>query len=233
MILHLVGVCEDGGTRGANVPVNPRHEISITCGESVVLKLQALRANGEPFDTAGWGFVWGFKKKRNGVQMRREGSPVLADGPGRVDFVLSAAETAALKPGQYAYDIFAFVPIDGGAQEVLVPYSDLHVEPSLYPSLTAAVTPSPGLPLNPATNARVYGAVPSGAINGVNAAFLIAEKVVLGKETVFVNGVRQARGASADYLLQEGSGFGTGYDTVTMAYALRVGDVIAVDYDPA
>lgn len=229
MILDLIGVSEDGGTRGAGVPHNPRKAITIVQGESVLLRLQVLHSSGTPFSTDGWGFVWSFKKKRNGVQMRREGSPATSEGPGRVNFVLSAAETTALKPGQYAYDIFAFVP--GGAQEALVPYSDLQIEPALYPTLTGAVTPSPGLPLNPATHQRVYSAVPAGAIDGTNATFLAPEKFAEEKEVVLINGVRMTRGE--DYTLAESGGSGTGYDTVVLAYVLRTLDVILIDYDPA
>jgi hypothetical protein len=232
MILDLVGVCEDGSApRGVNVPHNPRKSLSIVQGESVLLRFQALRANGEPFPTVGWAFVWSFKKKRNGVQMRREGSPIVTAGVGRVDFVLSAAETTALKPGQYAYDVFAYVP--GGAQEALVPYSDLHIEPALYPTLSGAITPSPGLPLNPATHQRVYGAAMAGATNGTNASFLAPAKFALNKEAVFVNGVLMRRGAGNDYTLSESGGAGTGYDTVVLVYVLRTLDVILLDYDPA
>jgi len=39
VILDLIGVCEDGSTRGVRVPDNPRKALSIVQGESVLLRL--------------------------------------------------------------------------------------------------------------------------------------------------------------------------------------------------
>jgi len=233
VVIDLIGVFEVGGTRGAEVPDNPRKALAIVQGESVLLRMQVLESTGVPFDTTGWAFVWSFKKKRNCAQVRREGSPIISAGVGRVDFVLSAAETTALKTGAYAYDIFAYAPGPGGAQEALVPYSDLHIEPALYPTLTGAITPSPGLPLNPATHLRVYGEPLAGAVDGLNQDFAFPAKIAVDKESVYVNGVLQEAGVGNDYELVESAGAGTGYDTVVVAYALRVGDKILADYDPA
>ena len=69
----------------------------------------------------------------------------------------------------------------------------------------------------------VYGEVPTGTINGVNATFTLANAPVANTEQVFFNGSRLLRGAAEDYTI---SG-----NTLTMiSYIPTSGDKIVVDY---
>lgn len=68
----------------------------------------------------------------------------------------------------------------------------------------------------------VFGEVPTGAINGANAAFQLASMPQSGTVRVFLNGVRQNVGAGNDYTI---SG-----QTITFNGAPGVGDTVLVDY---
>lgn len=68
----------------------------------------------------------------------------------------------------------------------------------------------------------VFGEVPSGAVNGANAAFTLASAPQSGTVCVFLNGVRQNVGAGNDYTI---SG-----QTITFNGAPSTGDTILVDY---
>jgi hypothetical protein len=68
----------------------------------------------------------------------------------------------------------------------------------------------------------VIAEVPSGAINGSNTAFTIANAFVSGKLVVYLNGLRQEVGAGNDYTVS-----GT---TITFLSAPLTGDKVHVDY---
>lgn len=68
----------------------------------------------------------------------------------------------------------------------------------------------------------VMGEVPSGTIDGTNAAFTTANAFISGKLQVFLNGVLQEVGGGNDYTV---SG-----QTITFTTAPYVGDKIAVNY---
>lgn len=52
----------------------------------------------------------------------------------------------------------------------------------------------------------------------------------LANEAFYYNGHRLQHGATNDYLVSESGGAGTGYDTLTLVIAPRVGDVLLIDY---
>lgn len=147
MILDLTGVYQDGSRLDAEVPHNARQALALIQGATVLLRLRVVTSAGAPVDlfAGGWSLVWSAKKVRNGCAFKRQGSLVVSEGPGRADFLLTATETAKLKTGKYAYDIFMLGP--GGQQEPVVPYSELVVEPSKYLDVAGPITPSPGLPI--------------------------------------------------------------------------------------
>ena len=68
----------------------------------------------------------------------------------------------------------------------------------------------------------IYGEVPTGAINGANAAFALANTPQSGTVRVYLNGVRQQVGAGNDYTISGG--------TVTFNGAPTTGDIVLVDY---
>lgn len=147
MLLDLTGVYQDGSALDAQVPSNARQALAFVQGATVRLRMRVVTSAGVPVDlfTGGWSLVWAAKKVRNGCAFKRQGSLVINDGPGRVDFLLTATETAKLKTGKYAYDVTMLGP--GGVQEPVVPYSELVVEPSKYLDVEGPITASPGLPI--------------------------------------------------------------------------------------
>lgn len=73
----------------------------------------------------------------------------------------------------------------------------------------------------------------AGAIDGANTVFLTASDFRVSDgagPVVYYNGQRLHLGAGHDYVVSESGGVGTGYDTVTLAFAPRVGDHLSVDY---
>lgn len=77
---------------------------------------------------------------------------------------------------------------------------------------------------------RVYGATPSGDIDGVNTIFTCGPFTV-GTLEVLYNGVTMLEGNLSDYTISE-SVLNGGYDTITMTFPLRVGDQLLVSFNP-
>jgi hypothetical protein len=67
---------------------------------------------------------------------------------------------------------------------------------------------------------EMSGEVPTGDVNGVNAAFTLANTPIAGSVKVSLNGARQK--ATVDYTISGA--------TVTFTYAPLTGDSILVDY---
>lgn len=88
------------------------------------------------------------------------------------------------------------------------------------------------LTLSQLTATRRVGIGLIGAINGVNLVFTTPEifvrVVVADTIGVYYNGQRLVE--TDDYALSESGGIGTGYDTVTMLSAPKVGDKLKADY---
>lgn len=79
------------------------------------------------------------------------------------------------------------------------------------------------------TSGAVYGAtnfvtreVPTGAINGANTTFTLANTPTSGSEEVYVNGVLQNAGSGNDYTIST--------NTITFLWTPQTGDVIVVNY---
>lgn len=75
-----------------------------------------------------------------------------------------------------------------------------------------------------------------GAQDGVNTVFLCGLAFVASgpqAQSVYVNGIRQRAGLGNDYAVSEPSGIGTGYNTITFAYAPAVDDYLTIDFVPA
>ena len=80
--------------------------------------------------------------------------------------------------------------------------------------------------INPATVVRVAdivkGETPTGSVNGINTAFVLANTPKVGTVDVFVNGILQDAGAGNDYTIAGA--------TITMLYTLTSGDKLRVSY---
>lgn len=171
MLLDLTGVYQDGSALDAQVPSNARQALAFVQGATVRLRMRVVTSAGVPVDlfTGGWSLVWSAKKVRNGCAFKRQGGLVASDGPGRVDFLLTAAETAKLKVGKYAYDVTMLGP--GGQQEPIVPYSELAVEPSKFMEVAGPITPSPSLPIIVPIAEAIY--LPGFSTSGVSAGRMV------------------------------------------------------------
>lgn len=142
MVIDVIGIIEDGSPRGPNVPASARQSISIVQGADVVLRLKLVKSDGAPYAPSTGEYLWSFRKKNNGIRMRRSGVPTPNIADGSVTFVLTGAETAALKAGIYIYDVWL---TDGGVTDAVIPLSELVVENSLK-NLDGAITESPPIP---------------------------------------------------------------------------------------
>lgn len=72
----------------------------------------------------------------------------------------------------------------------------------------------------------------AGAINGTNTVYLTTvpfKHTSQFQEMFYINGQRQKEGIGCDYVVSESTPLG-GYDTITVAYPPRVGDVLTIDY---
>ena len=72
----------------------------------------------------------------------------------------------------------------------------------------------------------------TGTIDGVNTVFTTTIPFMhnlVDREMFHVNGIRQKDGVGCDYIASESAPL-LGYDTITMAYAPRVGDVLTIDF---
>jgi hypothetical protein len=143
--LAITGVFEDGSTpRGARVPDDPRQPLRFVHGSDVVLRVKAVKANGEALSTTNRTFYWTIRGIDPGMAVgprTRVGVLDVMRGPGEVYFILVADDTLQLEPGQYMHDIWFVGP--GTDQEPLVPLSPLTVEPSLYADDPGPITYPP------------------------------------------------------------------------------------------
>jgi hypothetical protein len=81
---------------------------------------------------------------------------------------------------------------------------------------------------------RRYKQPLAGAINGVNTVFTVATKFRhdgVRNEAVYYNGVCLQEGAGMDYVASESMAL-LGYDTITLEFAPKPGDNLAIDYTP-
>ena len=69
-----------------------------------------------------------------------------------------------------------------------------------------------------------------GAINGVNTTFTTPDLFIPSTLAVYYNGQRLKEGPLKDYTLTESGGAGTGFDTIIMGIAPKIGDRILTDY---
>lgn len=69
----------------------------------------------------------------------------------------------------------------------------------------------------------IWGETPTGAINGSNTSFTLANTPLTGTVKVYLNGMRQNAGAGNDYTISAG--------TITYLTAPATGDILLVDYN--
>jgi hypothetical protein len=73
--------------------------------------------------------------------------------------------------------------------------------------------------------------IPAGTLNGVNLEYTTAFDYDPATLTVYLNGQALHSGSGNDYVMSEGAGPGTGYDTITLERAAAKSyEVITVSY---
>lgn len=75
-----------------------------------------------------------------------------------------------------------------------------------------------------------------GPLNGFNLVFTTSTKFFASgpsKECLHYNGVVLYQGLADDYTVSESGGVGTGFDTITMAFAPRANDRLSIDLSPS
>lgn len=143
--------------------------------------------------------------------------------PGRVYVVGTNGMPATYGDANY--------PPTGGAhafQQIGVATSD--DELLVHPLSSAEGQPAPP------GGSRFFQQTLAGAIDDVNVTFVTSLKFVSSgpsKEALFYNGAQLEPGAGNDYTVSESGGPGTGFDTVTMLFAPRIGDKLWIDFVPA
>lgn len=135
MVVHLVGVWDDGAFLGAGVPANPRVPVRLTQGASLKVKLsvvtragQAVQLDLDPTVTLA------LTIKRNTGEMvavlAASGVLVPTEGYNRADFLIAADATKFVEPGRYLYDVWM---VYLGERNAVVPTSPFLLEPSVAP----------------------------------------------------------------------------------------------------
>lgn len=155
-------------------------------------------------------------------------SPVTLSGDVSVD----SAGVVTISPGAVGaasiadYSLTLTKLVDGSAPgQIIVTDSSNH---ATYVTPTGDVTVSATgvFSINPATVVRVSDIIkretPVGTVDGTNVTFTLANTPKTGLEDVYVNGVLQEAGAGNDYTISGA--------TITMLFALQLGDKIRVSY---
>lgn len=76
----------------------------------------------------------------------------------------------------------------------------------------------------------------TGPQDGSNTTFTTPTKFIASgpsKESFFYNGALLKQGVGNDYTVSESGGVGSGFDTITMAFAPKSFDWLTIDYCPA
>lgn len=90
--------------------------------------------------------------------------------------------------------------------------------------------------INGASFLRYYQTNLTGPQDGFNTVFHSSFKFIasgLAKESFYVNGMLMLQGPGNDYTVSESGGVGTGFDTITLAFAPLSNDRLCLDLSPS
>lgn len=127
MKLRLTGVVQDGTSVAAGVPSNPRTTMEVIQGAAVTIEVTVVRPGGDAVALAGTSPTLTVKKRpQESAILRLVGVP-----SGNVAvFTLTSAQTRAMQPGLYGYDVWITL---AGLLETVVPLSPFRIEAAAYP----------------------------------------------------------------------------------------------------
>jgi len=137
-----------------------------------------------------------------------------------------AADSVGVNLGDASLEINAGLRVKQGASGQVYIASAGGVLTPVTMGGDATIIAAGTLTVNPATVVKVTNHVvretPTGAVNGVNTTYTLANTPIAGQESVFLNGILQEPGAGNDYTI---SGL-----TITYLTAPVTGDIIRVSY---
>lgn len=129
----LLGVIEDGSCPcGAAVPKDPRKTLRLAQRQDTTLRLQLLRANGQPAEILIGDVLTFVVRKCPGanIALSKIAVPKPALGRGWADFTVGAADLRNVCGGWWFHEV---VRTSGGQQDSVIPASPLLICPTLAP----------------------------------------------------------------------------------------------------
>ena len=165
------------------------------------------------------------------------------------DFALAGAQTGfqSFSTAGYVDDDLVYYTVQNGA-EWEVGLGTFKDTPDRIERTTVLDSSSGGALVSwPAGDKTIFVTIPAirvqrrpvvgcpllGTIDGANTVFTTDEKFVVDGQNdpaVYFQGQRQEPGATSDYVLSESGGVGTGFDTITFAFAPPTTSNLSVDY---
>ena len=123
---YLTGVLQTGAPRTAGVPVDARHGLQITQGETLTLIMRVLTPNGVPVPVDGRSFRLSIRRNpRDMTSLYGSIGSVRPDlGVEYWQFVVPFETTVNFRPGVLCYDVWTRLVDD---RESLIPTSPLYV----------------------------------------------------------------------------------------------------------
>lgn len=110
---------------------SPENYVLVYQGSSVTLTLTVANEDGSHFDLTGARVLFTVKASAEAREpLIQKSSTVTASTAARTglaSILLVPADTRALAPGKYVFDVWVILPGDGGARLVVIPPSDFEV----------------------------------------------------------------------------------------------------------
>jgi len=130
MTLDLVGIVENGGTRGRNVPAAAGREIRLPKGELLTIHLDVVYATGAPVELATKTVTLTVRRTPGGEKLVQAVAAGL--GRGICTITVPATSTQAKDTGTYLYDVW--IDFGQGQIERIVPLRPFVLLPSMLAS---------------------------------------------------------------------------------------------------
>lgn len=133
MLVTVRAVLQNGLPPAAGAPAHVAAPIAIPKGSVGTLRVAVTTPDGTPVRAADWTAAWTVKKRPSdsAAAWAKAGTAAPLVGPGVWDFAFTSADTRALTPGTYFYDIWLTAASPGTAREQVLPPSTLYLQPTV------------------------------------------------------------------------------------------------------
>lgn len=133
MVVDLLGVFEDGSTRGRLVPTDPRAFVRVPSGADLTVRLRVVAANGVAKDLTGGVLTMELKRRpADPAIVARAGTLVTTEGLNRANFAFTPTDWLQADPlGNGAQLIFAIWLVQSSKRDAVVPSSPFILQPSV------------------------------------------------------------------------------------------------------